>query len=83
MQALYTAILVLVFSVGFVQTLFESRARVDVAFPILLSSSTSKERLSVMVDPRYVNWWTTSSWKSSIAIPGAVEVSVASFLTFS
>ena len=37
------------------------RASVVAAFPILLSISVSKERLSVMMEPRYVNCSTTSS----------------------
>ena len=54
-QALYTAIFVVIVNLEFVHTLDVRRARVVTAFPILLSISASRERLSVMVDPRYVN----------------------------
>ena len=50
-QALYTAIFVVIVNLKFVHTLDVRRARVVAAFPI----SASRERLSVMVDPRYVN----------------------------
>ena len=50
-QALYTAILVFTVSLGFVHTLVVRRASVVAAFPILLSISVSRERLSVMVEP--------------------------------
>ena len=48
-QALYTTILVFTVSFGLVHT------REVAAFPILLLVSVSKERLPVMVEPRYVN----------------------------
>ena len=41
---------------GFVHTLDVRQASVVAAFPILLLISGSRERLSVMVDPRYMNW---------------------------
>ena len=54
-QALYTAILVFVVNLGLVHTHAVRRARVAAAFLILLSSSVSRERLLVIVEPRYVN----------------------------
>ena len=60
-QALYTAILVFSVSLGLLHTRVVRRAKVVAAFPILLSISTSREGLSVMVESRYVNWWTESS----------------------
>ena len=51
-QALYTAILVFTISLGLVHTRVVRRARVVAAFPIFLSISTSRERLSVMVELR-------------------------------
>ena len=51
-QALQTAIFVFTDSLGLVQTRAVRRARVVAAFPIILSNSASKERLSVMVEPR-------------------------------
>ena len=60
-QAVYTTILVFTVSLGLVHTREVRRASVVAAFPILLSISVSKERLSVMVEPRYVNCSTTSS----------------------
>ena len=54
-QVLYTAILVFVVNLGLIHTRVVRRARVVAAFPILLSSSASRERLSVIVEPRYVN----------------------------
>ena len=53
-QALYTAILVFSVSMGLDHTRVVRRASVAAAFPILWSSSKSKERLSVTVEPRYV-----------------------------
>ena len=53
-QALFTAILVFSVSMGLDHTRVVRRASVLAAFPILLSSSTSKERLSLTVEPRYV-----------------------------
>ena len=50
-QALYTTILVFTVSLGLVHTRKLRRASVVAAFPILLSISVSKERLSVMVEP--------------------------------
>ena len=46
---------------GLVHTCEVRPASVVAAFPILLSISVSKERLLVMVEPRYVNCSTTSS----------------------
>ena len=46
-----TAIFVFTVRSGFVHTRFESLANVVEVFPILLSISVSRERLSVMVDP--------------------------------
>ena len=60
-QALYTTNLVFTVSLGLVHTREVRRASVVAAFPILLSISVSKERLSVMMEPRYVNCSTTSS----------------------
>ena len=54
-QVLYTVNLVFTVSLGLVHTRVVWRARVVAAFPILLSISTSRERLLVMVEPRYVN----------------------------
>ena len=54
-QALYTAILVFTVSLGLVHTCVVRRPAVLTAFPILLSISTSRERLSIMVEPRYEN----------------------------
>ena len=50
-QALYTAILVLMVSLGFSHTLEVRRARVVAALPILLSISASSEILLLMVEP--------------------------------
>ena len=41
--------------------LSHTRLQVEAAFPILLSISASNERLSVMVEPRKVNWQRASS----------------------
>ena len=60
-QALYTTILVFPVSLGLVHISEVRRASVAAAFPILLSVSMFKERLSVMVEPRYVNCSTISS----------------------
>ena len=60
-QTLYTAIFGVVVNLTFVHTLDLRRARVVAAFQILLSISALRERLSAMVDPRYVNLWKTSS----------------------
>ena len=54
-QALYTAILVFVVNLGLVHTHVVRRARVAAAFLILLSSSVTRERLLVIVEPRNVN----------------------------
>ena len=54
-QALYTAILVFLVNLELVHTRDVGRARVVAAFPILLSSSVSRERLLVIAEPRYVN----------------------------
>ena len=51
-QALQTAIFVFTDRLGLVHTRTVRRARVESAFPILLSISASKERLSLMVEPR-------------------------------
>ena len=59
-QALYTIILVFIVNLGLVHTREMRRASVVAAFPILLFITMSKERLSVMVQPRYVNCSTTS-----------------------
>ena len=54
-QALYTTILVFTVSLGLVHTReVMRRASIVAAVPILLSISVSQERLSVMVEPRYV-----------------------------
>ena len=50
-QALYTAILVFTVSLGLVHTHVARHTRVVAAFPILLSISAPRERMSVMVDP--------------------------------
>ena len=42
-------------SMRFIHTRIVRRARIVAAFPILLSISVSKERLSVMVEPWYLN----------------------------
>ena len=54
-QVLYTAIFVVKVNLEFVHTLDVRRARVGAAFPILLLISASMKRLSVKMDPRYVN----------------------------
>ena len=54
-QALYTAILVFVVNLGLVHTRVVRHARVAAAFLILLSSSVTRERLLVIVEPRNVN----------------------------
>ena len=51
-QALYTAIMIFAVSLGLVHTRVVRCAKVVAAFPILLLISTSRERLSVMVEPR-------------------------------
>ena len=51
-QALCNIILVFTVSLGLVHTREVRRASVVAAFPVLLSISVSKERLSVMVEPR-------------------------------
>ena len=51
-QALQTASFDFTDSLGLVHTRALRRARVEAAFPILLLISASKERLSVMVEPR-------------------------------
>ena len=56
MQALYTATFEFTANMGLVHTLDVRRASVVATFLILLSISASRKRLSVMVDPRYVNW---------------------------
>ena len=38
------------------------RPRVVAVLPMCLLISASRDRLSLMVDPRYVNWCTASSW---------------------
>ena len=48
----YTAILVLMVSLGFSHTLEVRRARVVAALPILLSISASSEMLLLMVEPK-------------------------------
>ena len=55
MEALYTAILVFTVSLAFPETQVVSLARVDAAFPMNLLISTSKDRLSLIMDPRHVN----------------------------
>ena len=74
-QALYTAILVLLVCFGFVQTRIVRRASIGAALPILWLISVSRERLSVTVEPRYVNCWTASSSYSSMVMSGGVSVS--------
>ena len=74
-QALCTTILVFSVSLGLVHTHEVRRASVVAAFPILLSISVSKERLLVMVEPRYVNCSTTSSSLSSMVMAGSSIVS--------
>lgn len=54
-QVLYTAILLFTVSLGLFHTGVVRRARVVAAFPILLPISASRERLLVMVEPRYVH----------------------------
>ena len=51
-QALYTAIFVFTDRLGLVHTRAVRLAIVEAAFQILLLISASKERLSVMVEPR-------------------------------
>ena len=60
-QALFTTILVFTVSLGLVHNHEVRRAGIVSAFPVLLLISVSKERLSVMVEPRYVNCSPTSS----------------------
>ena len=60
-QALYTLTLVWSESLLLDHTRFVGLESVMVAFPIRLLSSLLMDRLSVMVDPRYTNSWTTSS----------------------
>ena len=60
-QALCTTILVFTVNLRKANTSEVRRGSVVAAFPILLSVSVSKERLSVMVEPRYVNCSTTTS----------------------
>ena len=81
-QALYTAILVFVVNLGLIHTRVVRRARVVAAFPIPLSSSASRERLSVIVEPRYVNWCTASSSYSSIVMIGGDSVPCPRTLVF-
>ena len=50
--ALLTANFVFTNSLGLVHTRAVRRARVEAAFPILVLMAASKERLSVMVEPR-------------------------------
>ena len=56
MQALYAAIFIFMVNLRVVHTLDVRQASVVAAFLILLSISGSRERLLVMVDPRYMNW---------------------------
>lgn len=55
MQVLYTDVFVASVSLGFNRSLAVRQANIEAAFPILLSSSMSRERFSVTVEPRYVN----------------------------
>ena len=74
-QALQTAIFVFTDSLGLDHARAVRRERVEAAFPILLSISAYKERLSVMVEPRQVNWLTASSSQSSMVMTGGASVS--------
>ena len=74
-QALHMTILVFTVRLGLVHTREGRQASVVAAFPILLLISVSKERLSVMVEPRYVNCSTTSSSLSSMVMAGSSNVS--------
>ena len=60
-QTLYTTILVFTVNLGLIHTRDLRRTSVVAAFPIILSISVSKERLSVMVETRFVNCSTTSN----------------------
>ena len=62
MQVLYIAILVRVVSFGFSPTWEVRRPRVVAALLMCMLISASRDRLSLMVDPRYVNWCMTLSW---------------------
>lgn len=75
MQTLYTAIMVEVDSLLFPQTRVVSRPRVVAVLPMCLLILASRDRLSLMVDPRYVNWWTTSSMWLSMIMTGGVFMS--------
>ena len=81
-QALYTAIFILLVSFGFVQTGVVRRASVVAALPILWLISVSRERLSVTVEPRYVNCWTASSSYSSMVMSGGVSLYFLSFVAW-
>ena len=61
MQALYTAIFVFTVKLRFDHTWDVGRVSVVTAFLTLLLISVSRERLLVIVDPRYMNWWSESS----------------------
>ena len=81
-QALYTAIFILLVSFGFVKTRVVRRANVVAALPILWLISVSRERLSVTVEPRYVNCWTAPSSYSSMVMSGGVSVSCPKTFVF-
>ena len=81
-QPLYTAIFVLFVSFGFVQTRVVRRASVVAALPIPWLMSVSRERLSVTVEPRYVNCRTASSSYSSMVMSGGVSVSCPKTVVF-
>lgn len=56
MQALYTPIFVFTVNLRFDHTRDVGRVSVVAAFLTLLLISVSRERLLVIVDPRYTNW---------------------------
>lgn len=61
-QALYIAIFIGVVSFGFSQTQVVRRLRVVAALPMRLLILPSRDRLLLMLDPRYSNCCTTLSW---------------------
>ena len=77
-QATYAAIYVSTVMLEFIHTPVARRARVVAAVPILLSISLSKEKLPVMVEPRYVNWFVSSM----VMIGGVSVFCVRTFVFF-
>ena len=82
MHTLYTAILVRVVSLGLYQTRVVGRPRVVAALLMRQLIQASKDKLLLMVEPRQVNWCTTSSMQLSKVMTGGVSTSWPSRLVF-